>query len=264
MTLQNFLVVDKKYLVTKLLKCNNCNLQYRFPVDDTSFNENFYQEDYEESGLTTDLPSDVELNRLIEVNFKNSEKDFSRHINSIMKLTKGVEKIKFLDFGANWGYATFQFLKVGFDVEAYEISRSRAKFAEKFGVNIKTELKEISKGKDVFFSAHVIEHHPRVSDMFSFAKSVLNENGIMITYCPNGSKEFREYKPNEFHSFWGYVHPNYIGREFIETVFKNNPYAIGSNLSEKEMIESWDGKSQQVYDLKGSELVFFVKPNTKI
>ena len=34
--------VDNKYLVTRLLRCSDCKLQFRAPIDDEKFNRIFY------------------------------------------------------------------------------------------------------------------------------------------------------------------------------------------------------------------------------
>ena len=70
--------IDSKYFgITKLLECKSCKLRYRFPQDSEDYNFKFYQLSYDQSGLTTDLPTDKELEELKNSNFSDSEKDFS-------------------------------------------------------------------------------------------------------------------------------------------------------------------------------------------
>lgn len=246
--------VDRKYLVTSLKECQNCFLQYRHPVDAPSFNEEFYQEEYVEKGLTTDLPSEEELQRLLKTSFNGTEKDFSFHINLIRSFFDKKD-IKVLDFGANWGYCSLQFKEAGFITDSYEISKHKANFGKKLGVEIKTELDEIGSGYDVFFSSHVIEHHPKVSDMIALARKVLKEGGLFITFCPNGSQAFRDNIPEEFHVLWGMVHPNYLNDKFYQKTFENNPYLITSSGYYDQIASEWDEQKQQVSNVSGPEIL---------
>ena len=97
--------IDYKYFgITKLLECKSCKLRYRAPQDSKEYNFKFYQYSYVQSGLTTDLPSDKELQVLKNSNFSDSEKDFS-YIYSVLKSISDYlgRKLNILDYGANWG-----------------------------------------------------------------------------------------------------------------------------------------------------------------
>lgn len=104
---ENAKVVDTKFLgLTNLLQCGECFLRYRFPTDSADFNYHFYQSSYVQSGLTTDLPSDEELAKLMRANFANTEKDFSMYSNILEFLAINCKrKLRILDYGANWGYS---------------------------------------------------------------------------------------------------------------------------------------------------------------
>ena len=255
--------IDRKFIVTSLKECENCNMYYRFPGDTSDFNKEFYQEDYVEKGLTTDLPSAELLKKLIETSFKNSEKDFSFHIDLIKSIYPDKKEIRVLDFGANWGYASYQFKKSGFDVESFEISQHKAKFAEKLEVNIKTDLDQIGNEFDVFFSSHVIEHHPHPNEMISLAKKVLKKEGVMITFCPNGSDALRDINFESFHRYWGMVHPNYFADKYFSKNFKLNPYYITSS-SDYNSISQNLSSGQKIGDTSGLELLVISQPNKEV
>lgn len=258
-------MIDRKYVVTTLRKCRECNFQYRYPLDKPSFNETFYQDDYVQEGLTTDLPSAEELQKLVDSNFKNTAKDFSAHISLIKKMIGDKQNAKIIDYGANWGYTSLQFKKVGFDVQSFEISRPRANYGKKnLGIDIKTDERDLKPGNDVFFSSHVIEHHPKVGDMINLAKGLLKEDGIFIAYCPNGSKELREVNSWLFSQFWGLIHPNFLSADFYQFAFKNNPYLITSSPYNDELFDNWDKKSQVKSNLSGEELLVISFPNQNI
>ena len=135
--------VDKKYIITNLKRCKTCMLLYRTPGTNIEENKSFYQEKYSE-GFTTDCPSDEKLNELISNNFKNTEKDYSRYIEilNILNLKINASLPNLFDYGCSWGYGSYQ-LKEKFNVESYEISSPRAKYArEKLNINVvdETEL----------------------------------------------------------------------------------------------------------------------------
>ncbi|WP_428658493.1 class I SAM-dependent methyltransferase [Runella sp.] len=254
-------IIDRKYLITTLNECKNCKLYYRHPTDTISFNKKFYQDDYEQKdGVTTDLPSDKELEVLLEQNFVGIEKDSSSKIEIINSFFPK-SPINIVDFGANWGYTSYQFKKKGWNVQSYEISVPRAQFGNKLGLDIFTSVSELKAPVDVFFSSHVIEHLPDIKSMFLLAKQLVKSDGLFICYCPNGSNEFKEKEPENFHRLWGEVHPNYLNVVFFKNVFKDVPYLIGSNSSSIEEIKKWDMKSQNILDVSGIELFIYAQIN---
>src|SRR5690349_3957887 len=78
--------VKRKYLVTALVRCENCQILFRIPTDVPSFAANFYQEEYQ-SGFTTDCPSAEELDKLKENRFVGSPKDFSSRLRLLEALS---------------------------------------------------------------------------------------------------------------------------------------------------------------------------------
>lgn len=252
-------VVDSKFLVTTLNQCSACNLLFRHPVDTVSFNRKFYQEEYEQNdGITTNLPTDDELKSWLTNNFTNSGKDYSDKVRSLKALLAG-DALNIIDYGANWGYTSYQFKQAGFGVQSYEISKPRARFGKKLGLEILTDENNLKGGADIFFSSHVIEHLPDIKSMFLLAQKLLKEEGYFAAYCPNGSAALKSKNPVLFHNFWGQVHPNCLSAEFFSTVFKDVPYLIGSEASLKAEIDRWDKNSQAILDVSGNELFVFAK-----
>ena len=166
-----------------------------------------------------------------------------------------------MDFGANWGYTSYQFQKAGFDVVSYEISKARASFGKKLGVDILTDESQIQGKFDVVFSSHVIEHLPDINSFIKNSKKWLKEDGIFVCYSPNGSSEFKVKKTLAHHKSWGEVHPNLLTDTFYQTIFENSPYIVGSSNSDLNQVENWNGKSQIKLDLTGGELFIFTKLN---
>jgi 2-polyprenyl-3-methyl-5-hydroxy-6-metoxy-1,4-benzoquinol methylase len=252
-------VIDRKYIFTTLNECSQCSLFFRHPLDTIEFNYKFYQEEYEQNdGITTDLPSDVELQNLMSKNFFGSGKDVSGII-KILKSLLARPTVKVIDYGANWGYTSYQFRNAGFDVQSYEISLPRAKFGKKLGLEIITDENSLIGNVDIFFNSHVIEHLPDIKHIFLLAQKLLTNDGYFISFCPNGSLDFKKKHPENFHTFWGQVHPNYLNSYFFCKAFKNVPYLIGSDCSKQEDIEGWDKNCQKILDVSGIELFVFAK-----
>lgn len=252
-------VVDRKYIVTTLNACATCRLLYRHPTDSVAFNSKFYQSDYEQhDGMTTDLPGNEDLQRMAENNFAGTRRDFNQKIHLLKELA-GTERPAVVDYGANWGYTSYQFKNAGFSVQSYEISKPRAAFGKRLGVDIVTDAGALREGVDLFFNSHVIEHLPDIKAMFLLAQRLLKPHGLFAAYCPNGSGVLQESNPVLFRNFWGEVHPNCLSAEFFSHAFKDVPYLIGSDAADESGVRLWDQQSQQVLDLTGNELFVFAK-----
>jgi SAM-dependent methyltransferase len=258
--------IDRKYLVTRLLKCDRCKLAFRHPTDTQRFLTDFYQSSYHadysnETLNITDLPSPAELEQLVANNFP----DKRNHSPFVTALLKSSAK-RVLDYGTSWGYSVHHLRKAGFDAEGFEISKPRAEFGRKLGVNIYSDLKAVPGSWDMIMSNHAIEHLPVISDFVSFAADRLKPEGIFMTFCPNGSPEYRKREPSVFHVNWGFLHPNYLDVEFAMTTFKENPYLIltGDWNYDVNDLATWDGHSQSVGERRdGKELLIISKPNIR-
>ncbi|QPN59116.1 methyltransferase domain-containing protein [Synechococcus sp. CBW1002] len=216
--------------ITKLLECQDCYLRYRFPVDSDVSNYKFYQNSYVQAGLTTDLPEKDKLSKLIRSNFLNTEKDFSTYIPILQFASSQLKrKLSLLDYGANWGYACYQFEQLPFvqAVCAYELSLPRRAYGEKeLNIQYVDSSSEITEGIDVLFSSHVMEHMSNPSKLKEFADVVLKPDGIIILACPNGSNSAR-YKNLSWSKLWGEVHPNFISDHFLINLFADYNGIVG-------------------------------------
>src|SRR5439155_919539 len=138
----------------------------------------------------------------------------------------------------------------------YEISKSRAAYGVKnLGVEILTDEKYIRPGNDIFFSSHVIEHHPDISGMIRLAEKTLAPGGYFIAISPNGSLPFREKDPSAFHQAWGKVHTNYLNGDFYKHLFQNYPYYVGTNPFNMKNIHPLKQDECIVDELSGEELL---------
>lgn len=209
---------------TSLRICHCCNLFYRYPTTLEVESKKFYESEYVQAGLTTDLPSAESLKYLLDKNFSGSEKDFSRWLPLFEEIADQLgRKIRLLDYGANWGYAVHQFDQLDCVDEAigYEYSDARRKFGEKnLGAKYITEEK-FQNDFDLVFSSHVIEHMHNPSHFKSHMDKLLKRGGFVVVTCPNGSLSALSKNPSGWRRLWGSTHPNFISDSYLITQFHN-------------------------------------------
>jgi 2-polyprenyl-3-methyl-5-hydroxy-6-metoxy-1,4-benzoquinol methylase len=252
-------VVDKKYIITKLCRCNECSLLFRTPTDEPVVNERFYEGEYSQ-GFTTTMPSADELRKLKESNFAGSEKDYSYYIHVLKSL--GMESgARVFDFGCSWGYGTYQFAQAGFDATAFEIASVRRRYAEReLGVRLVLDCDQAvaesahRRSYDCFFSAHVLEHIPAPRLAFDYALQFLKPGGIFVSFTPNGSTACRKAE-KDWSKLWGEVHPNFIDDAFLDRSFVNSPRAFGSTPVDGARLPT-GAEAIRLDDLSRSELFF--------
>lgn len=248
--------IDSKYF-HQLVQCASCNLLFRFPRETEHAMNMFYQRKYIQAGLTTELPDDETLSKLTSSNFIGTSKEFSQFI--ILFNALGVESgSRVLDFGANWGYAMYQFKKAGFEISGYEISKPRAEFGRKLDLNILTNWPEVCAFSpfDISFSAHVLEHTPNPAEAIQRQIDVLKPGGYLVAVFPHGSGSFREKSYESFHRLWGRVHPVLPTVEFLQVVLPTSSWFIGAMTEEDlDAISAWDGVTPTIGDTTRSELL---------
>jgi hypothetical protein len=220
---------------------------------------NFYETEYAEPGLTTDLPDDRCLNNLLNTGFKGSEKDFTIQL-SILRALKVPPDGKILDFGANWGYASWQFARAGFNVTSFEISKHRAAFGKKLGLTIHTDIDKVGHGFDAVYSSHVLEHTTTPREVLLKQLSLVKPGGLVVAHTPNGSKGFRLKNRASFHRIWGQVHPVLLTDEFVEKFAGSLPCIVTSD-DRPENVSTWDRTSQTKQPSCEGGLFFAIQKN---
>jgi 2-polyprenyl-3-methyl-5-hydroxy-6-metoxy-1,4-benzoquinol methylase len=253
--------IDRKFFYA-LKQCQGCKLNYRFPAETAEEMSQFYQDDYEQAGMTTDLPSDEVLKKQMDSNFAGTEKDFSRVVNILNML--GIKPgARVLDYGANWGYGVHQLRKAGYNAEGYELSKPRAAFAEKLAIHIETNIAAFKTPFDVVYSGHVLEHVPNPRETILEQIGLLGESGFVVGHTPNGSAERQQSDPHKFHLSWGRVHPVLLTGQFITTNFPDNPSFIAGDGEGTKWLKDWDKAANRVEDLSGYELFFAMRKGRK-
>ena len=252
-------VVDRKYGVSRLLRCGDCKLLFRATTSDEEYGR-YYQEDYSQ-GFTTDLPSVGALEEMKRLKFAGTEKDYSKYIEVLRALGCG-EGDSLLDFGCSWGYGSWQLSQAGFSVKAIELSQKRREFANRhLQVDIYSDVAQIAGTFDVFFSSHVLEHIPTLSGIIDLAGRVVRPGGWFVAFTPNGSSAYRKRNPKGWHSCWGFVHPLVLDEVFYQSIFQGSRCLIDSSPYEVSEISVWASErgESRVLRLDGSELLVAVR-----
>ena len=177
----------RKRLVLQLRECQQCRLMFRYPKDDLVENFDYYQQDYQQATVT-DLPTEAELPGHIANNFRNVGRDLTEHLKLIKEFSTGR---KLLDFGASWGYCTWQFQRAGYDAVGFEISRPRTTYGQKMlGVSMVNSTAALSDHSvDVIYASHVLEHMPDPGTILKEFHRLLIPGGHIFIFVPNGAGE---------------------------------------------------------------------------
>lgn len=249
--------IDQK-LSYSLRSCEQCKLLFRYPYETSAEMDAFYQDSYDEAGLTTELPDDQQLAQLIATNFRGSDKDFS-HLPLWLEALNVHAESQVLDYGANWGYCAYQLQQAGYkNVTSYEIARSRAKFGLKLGVEIRTSLSAAPGTFDVVYSSHVLEHVPDPLDTIREQIRLVRPGGYVIARTPNGCGELRKADPSLAHSRWGRVHPVLLNDAFLLQNFGEKAIYMASKITPQGLRE-WNGNGLMRGPLTEDELCFVIK-----
>jgi 2-polyprenyl-3-methyl-5-hydroxy-6-metoxy-1,4-benzoquinol methylase len=254
-------LIDRKYIVTRLFECNNCHIYFRHPVEKLQQNKSFYQNQYQEQdNMTALLPTSSELEEIKKTGFVKGNKNAGRYNSIFKKIMPEQERISVIDYGCSWGYISWQLKQFGYDVQSFEISQPRANYGnEQLDLAIVTDEGALKPGSDIFFSSHVIEHHPAIAKMIDLSKKLVKPGGYFVAISPNGSAEFRKKNPIGFSKAWGKVHPHYLNVEFYKTIFKEKPYYIGSSPFNFSVIKQWKSQEQIIDELSGDELIVITR-----
>jgi SAM-dependent methyltransferase len=254
--------LGRRKALLELRQCPACRLMFRWPKDSAEFTRTFYQRAYREPSVT-DLPSPERVGLLKASLFAGTDFDFAHKIGLLKSIVPGG---RVLDFGANWGYATYQLREAGFDAVGYEISQPRAAFGRaNLAVEIIDESAALDRhagGFDAIFTSHVLEHFPSLAGVFERFHRLLKPTGSALIFVPNaGGSNARRYGAN-----WGPMicekHPLALTRDFFapalagagfgRTVFDSDPYG-------DETLDLLAGRRAESATLDGDELMVYAR-----
>lgn len=250
-------LVRRKYLVTSLWECDGCGLRFRTPKDDAADAREFYQHAYSQ-GFTTDCPSDEALSGLMATSFAGTEKDFRVYIGLLNALgLKAGDSL--LDFGASWGYGSWQFRQAGFRVLSYEISKPRAEYARvKLACDMVESLDKLPGRVKCLFSSRAIEHLPDPNAIWEAAQKTLTSDGIIVCFCPNGEPARESVLGVPLYDrSWGKVHPSLITPKFLETTSARHGFRAAVHSSPYRLDEVANGSRGS--NVTGDELCLIAR-----
>lgn len=237
--------------------CAGCAISYRYPYETVAEMAAFYQSEYGDGSIATDIPASPVLEQLVQKGTAGTPFDRSWHLRVFSQL--GMQQgSKVLDFGTSWGYFTLALQQAGFIAFGFEISKPRAAVAVKLGVTVFSNEADIPKDLDVVCSTHVIEHVPKPLNKLREMLSWVKPGGTVIAYSPNGGIGAQRCIPKEFHSSWGHVHPVLLSAECVSKAFAHEPIFITSDDS-PENLARWDGKSRIIDACEGAGLLFAIR-----
>jgi len=219
---------QRKLYLLELRTCTFCGLMYRWPKSTPDFAERYYQSRYKESSLTTEVPAQAQLDRLLAANFSGSPKDFSR---PIALLKEFLPTGRVLDFGASWGYGTYQLKQAGYDAFGFEISRPRAAYGrEHLDVQILDCLDDLrhipSHSIDAIFANHVLEHLLSLREPFALFARILKPGGVALIAVPNAGGELARSLGTRWRTLINEKHTLALDARF----FERNLTAYGFNV----------------------------------
>jgi 2-polyprenyl-3-methyl-5-hydroxy-6-metoxy-1,4-benzoquinol methylase len=179
---------------------------FRMPKSSPLTDESFYQQEYVQ-GRTTDVPDTRMLEELKHTSFAPLGLDYSGYIQVLRAVGMHAGHTVY-DYGASWGYGSWQFAHAGYDVLSYEISRPRARYAEQhLQCEVVAQPQSVPRPVDCFFASHVLEHLAVPASLWRIAEQVLRPEGVVVLFMPNGEPSREHRDPERYHQLWGRVHP---------------------------------------------------------
>tara|TARA_B100000315_G_scaffold258560_1_gene311185 strand:+ start:1915 stop:2811 length:897 start_codon:yes stop_codon:yes gene_type:complete len=258
-------LLARKKLLLELRRCPDCLLKFRYPKEDARSNLEFYQEEYSE-GMTTEMPSDAEIARLMETNFAGSDRDLSINVGLV---DRHARKGRLLDYGCSWGYGLHQFRQAGFDAVGFEISKPRGDFGrEKLSVEILNDFKQLEAltpgSFDVIHTSHVLEHVPDLKYALNTFRRLLADDGVLFIFVPNAAGQ----QAREMGLKWGHhiseKHVSALDAEFFRRSlpeygfslsFSSYPHNAAPRRADAQGVPQLDGIELLVIARREAEVV---------
>jgi 2-polyprenyl-3-methyl-5-hydroxy-6-metoxy-1,4-benzoquinol methylase len=237
-------LVKHKAVVTSLYRCEDCYLLFRVPKSSARETQAFYQRRYR-SGFTTDCPAPAELERLKRASFRGSPKDYEAYL-AVLKAAGLRPGQVVLDFGASWGYGSWQLSQAGYHVYSFEVSEPRARYAaEQLECRILADPTAMPELADCLFAAHVIEHLPNPRTLWQTAAQVVRPGGWVVLFTPNGDLGVVEAMGGRFHQMWGQVHPVVLSPESLGIMARHAGFVGQAHCSPYDLVEIEQGRPGQ-------------------
>lgn len=180
--------LQRKWFLIEARRCMYCGLIFRWPIDPTDANREFYETDYE-GQQATEVPDAAAAAAMAADGFSGTCWDRAGRISFFERALGKSGGRTLLDFGCSWGYATYQYKAAGWAVHGFEIDRRRAEFGRvALGLDIKSDLEEYNGRRfDVIIADHSLEHVPRHGDTLNALMKLAAPTAALVIFVPNGS-----------------------------------------------------------------------------
>ncbi len=176
--------------------CAHCGLVFSNPYYDEASLARFYNEDYR--GIYNGY--DKKLSRHVLADFFH-RKQFNkgRYIYKFIRTHYGeIKNKKVAEVGAGSGGILYYFQKQGNDVVGVDFGEDYLEFGKSEGVNLYsgdiTELEKRNIKVDILIYADALEHIPDIHAELSYAKKILNDDGIIFVKLPSIKNLERAYR----------------------------------------------------------------------
>lgn len=201
----------------KLMECKYCKLIFQKFIPD----KNFMIELYEKFISARD--SLIKKKR----NIINLKKKYHNELNLVKKIFNN--NVKVLEFGAGWGFWSYEAKKYGFDVSCLELSKNRINFMKNNNLNVIRNLKNKFNKYDFIYSDQVFEHIDNPKQTLELLELSLNRNGYILLNFPSAfcfkSKINNNYLPKK-DAAHPLEHINLFNRSSIKFLIKNTNLKI--------------------------------------
>lgn len=183
----NMIPSNKNY---NLLECQYCKLIYQEEIPDEKFTMKLYEE-------IIDQKDSLQKK-------EDFEKKYYKKLTYETNLIKGIfkkknDEISILDFGAGWGFWLNHFKNQNFDVNAFEISKTRIDYMRKNKIYIIDNLEKITKKFDFIYTEETFEHIPKPKNTLMLLSELLKNDGFLLVRFPSNFlfkfKLKKTYKP---------------------------------------------------------------------
>ena len=183
------------------LNLENQNLEYSFCINCSLVWQKYI---LNESGLNYLYETLISSEWSLSKRERGSYKQFESSIEEAKRVryfypNQKPRDVKVLDFGMGWGHYCIASNAVGFDVYGSELSDVRIKYAQRNGVKLIKNTKEINSNYfDFINTEQVLEHVANPGEILGEFFRILKDKGILKISVPNSGKSIKNLKLNKW------------------------------------------------------------------
>jgi 2-polyprenyl-3-methyl-5-hydroxy-6-metoxy-1,4-benzoquinol methylase len=201
----------------KLMECKYCKLIFQKFVPDKNFMIELYEK------FISSKESLIKKKK----NIINLKKKYHNELNLVKKILN--DNVKVLEFGAGWGFWSYEAKKYGLDVSCLELSKKKINFMKNKNLNVIRNLKNKLNKYDFIYSDQVFEHISNPKETLELLELSLTKNGYILLNFPSRfgfkSKVSNNYLPKK-DAAHPLEHINLFNRSSLKFLIKNTNLKI--------------------------------------